>query len=280
MVAVVFQPGVIDPLDLAMLAQVAGHRAGVFRDAVHAQRQRLDALQDQKGIERRDRRPGIPQRDHARAADVSGRSKRLGINHAVVRHVRLVEAAETLLVLGPRKLARIDNHAADGIAVPAQVLGERMDHDVGAMLERAQQVWRGYRVIDDQRHAVLVRHGSDLLDVGDIAQRVADRLDEHGLGALVDEGGERRRIGRIGKARGDAELRQRVRKQVVRAAVQGGGRDDVVAGLGNGLDRIRDRRLSRRQRQRPHAALERSQALLEHVLGGIHDARINIARHL
>jgi hypothetical protein len=58
--------------------------------------------------------------------------------------------------------------------------------------------------------------------------------------ALVrsSSGLERSRIARIGKARADAELRQRVGKQIVGAAIQGRGRHDVIARFGDGLDRI------------------------------------------
>jgi hypothetical protein len=56
--------------------------------------------------------------------------------------------------------------------------------------------------------------------------------------------------------------------------------DDVVAGLGNGQHRISDRRLARSQRQRRDAAFQRGHALFQHVLRGVHDARVDVARHL
>ncbi|MNS80873.1 hypothetical protein D3C72_1145700 [compost metagenome] len=148
------------------------------------------------------------------------------------------------------------------------------------MFERAQQERRGYRVVDDQRHACRMRDLGDRGNVGDVAARVADRLDEHGLGARIDQGCERRRVGRIGETRLDAVLRQCVRQQIEAAAVQRAGGDDVVAGLGNGLDRIGDRRLPRGQCQRADAPFQCRHALLQHVGGGVHDARIDVARYL
>jgi hypothetical protein len=71
-----------------------------------------------------------------------------------------------------------------------------------------------------------------------------------------------------------------VRKQVVGAAVQGRGRDDVVARLGDGHDRVGDGCLAGRQRQRADTALERSDTLLQHVAGRIHDARVDVALNL
>ncbi|KAG0741246.1 hypothetical protein G6F24_016771 [Rhizopus arrhizus] len=115
----------------------------------------------------------------------------------------------------------------------AQVLGQRVHHDVGTVVERAQQERGGHGVVDDQRHACRVSDFGDRRDVGDVATRVADRLDEHRLGALVDQPCKRSRIGRIGEARLDAVLRQRVRKQVEAATIQRTGRNDVVTGLGD-----------------------------------------------
>ena len=82
----------------------------------------------------------------------------------------------------------------------------------------------------------------------------------------------------IGKTHGDAELREGVRKQVVGAAVQSGGRDDVVAGLGNGLNRVADGRHARGHGQRGNAAFQLGHALFEHRVGRVHDAGVDVAR--
>jgi hypothetical protein len=106
-----------------------------------------------------------------------------------------------------------------------------MHDDVGTVIERPAQVGRRHRIVDDQRHTVTMRNGRDALDVGDIALRIAERFDEHGLGFGVDQRLEGTRIAVIGKARFDAVLRQRVRKQVVGAPVKRARGDDVVAGF-------------------------------------------------
>ena len=152
---------------------------------------------------------------------------------------------EALLVLRPRELARVDDRAADAGAVAAEVLGQRVHHDVGAMLDRPAQVRRGHGVVDDQRHAVVVRDLGDGRDVGHVAGRVAQRFDEHGLGPVVDQLFEAGRVAVVGKTRGDAELRQRVREQVVGAAIQCRAADDVVTGFSDGLDGVGHGRLTR-----------------------------------
>jgi hypothetical protein len=93
-----------------------------------------------------------------RAANVGCSTQRLGVDHAVVAHVGLVQALEALLVLGPRELAAVDDDAADAVAVAVHVLGERVHHDVGTVLDGAAQVGAGHGVVHDQWHTMVVRH--------------------------------------------------------------------------------------------------------------------------
>ncbi|KAG1532866.1 hypothetical protein G6F50_016067 [Rhizopus delemar] len=110
----------------------------------------------------------------------------VGVDHAVVADVGFVQALEARLVCGPRELAGVDDGAAQAGAVAAQVFGQRLHHDVRAVLDPAQQVRRRYGVVHDQRQAVAVGHLGQRGDVGDVAQRVADRFREDGLGAVID----------------------------------------------------------------------------------------------
>lgn len=165
-----------------------------------------------------------------------------------------------------------------GRELPMCRFGERMHNDVGAVLDGADQVGRGHRVVDDERDAVPVRDVRQRGDIGDVAARVADRLGEDGLGAVVDQRVERGGVARIGEAGGDAGLRQRVREEVVGATVQRARLDDVVAALGDGLNGVGDGGLSGGQRERPDAAFERGHALFQHVLRRVHDACVDVAR--
>ena len=174
MILVVGQAAVIDPTDFRMALQEIGDLQRVFADAVHAQGEGFDPLQDQEGVERRNCCAHVAQRHGAGAADIGGGAECFGVNHAVVGNVRLVEALEFGLVLGPGELAAIDNDAAEAVAVAAEVFGQRVHHDVGAVFKRAAQVRRGHGVVDNDRYAMLVGDFGELFKVGDIAQRVAD----------------------------------------------------------------------------------------------------------
>ncbi len=155
-----------------------------------------------------------------------------------------------------------------------------MHDDVGAMLERPAEHRRGDCIVDDQRHTVAVRGFGQGGEIDDIARRVADGFAEHRLGATVDQRFQGCDVIVGGETHLDALARQGVGKQVVGAAIELGHRDDVVAHFGDGLDGVGDRCHARGYGQCSHAAFKRCDALFEHVGGGIHDARVDVARHL
>jgi hypothetical protein len=89
MIRVILQARVIDPRNLVVLLEVPCDGERAVADSVHPQRQGLDALQDEKGVEGRNRRPGIAQRHDAGATDVGRGSECLGVNHAVITQDRV-----------------------------------------------------------------------------------------------------------------------------------------------------------------------------------------------
>ena len=125
----------------------------------------------------------------------------------------------------------LDDDAADARAVAADELRRRVDHDVGAPLDRAAEIRRRERVVDDQRQLVLVRDRRDGLDVEHVAGRVADRLAVERLRVLADRRPPRVRIVGIDPRQLDVHLAQQVLELVDRAAVERRRRDDVVARL-------------------------------------------------
>ena len=73
-----------------------------------------------------------------------------------------------------------------------------------------------------------------------------------------------------------AQLGQRVMEELVGAAVEVVGRYDLVAHLRDVQQGQRGRRLPGRHGQRAGAAFDRGDALLEHVGGRVHDARVDV----
>ena len=147
-------------------------------------------------------------------------------------------------------------------------------HSIGRAEDRREGV------VDDDRHAVLVGDGGDAFEVRHVQARVADRLEVDGLGLAVDRLLELVQLGAVDEAEVDAVLGQRVLEEVVRAAVQRGAGDDVVAGAGQIEDRERLGRLAGRHAERPDATLEGGDALLEDVGGRVHDPGVDVAELL
>ena len=261
-----------------MRLKVLGKRHGIAAVTLHAQVQRLHALQDEKCVERRQRGADVAKQHRAGPADVGRGPEGIAPHHAVVARIGLGEAREAVAVGHPVKVARIDHDAADRGAMATDKLGERVHHDVGAVLKRTAQDGSGHRVVHDERHAHGVRGVGPGTKVNHVQRRVAERLHEHRAGVLVGQFGDRLGVVALGEAHFDAELRQRVGEQVVGTAVQLRLGDDVVAGAAHVEYRVGNCSLTGCQSAGGDAALQLGDALLQHIPGGVHDSGVDVAR--
>ncbi|MNY04967.1 hypothetical protein D3C86_1376700 [compost metagenome] len=162
----------------------------------------------------------------------------------------------------------------------ANILGQGVDDDVGAVLDGAGQVGGRHGVVDDQRQPLRVGRVGQGGEVHHIAQRIADGLAEDRLGPLIGVGGDGGDVVGVDEAHLDAVLGQGVGEQVVGAAIEGPRGDDVVARFSNGQNGVGDGRHARGHGQGRDAALQRRQTLLQHVRRRVHDPGVDIARHL
>jgi hypothetical protein len=262
-----------------MPGQEFGDRLGVLRVALHAQRQRLAAREDQKGVEGREARPEVAQPHRLAAHGEAEVAEGLGEADAVVSARRLGHEREAV-ALEPVEGAAVDDHAAHGVAVPAEVLGRRVHDDVGAMLLRPAEVGAGRGVVDDERHARLVRDLRDRLDVRDDAVGIGGALDEDAAGALADLLEEAFRAARVGEADLPVELREGLVELGDRAAVELFRRNQLVA-RPHEIEECYDLRgMTARHGAGRRAALERRDPLLEHRHGRVGEARVDVAEAL
>mmetsp|Transcript_7243 Transcript_7243/g.18419 ORF Transcript_7243/g.18419 Transcript_7243/m.18419 type:complete len:464 (-) Transcript_7243:43-1434(-) len=281
---VVLQAGVLDPRHLGVRLEVRGHLEGVLAVALHAQGQRLDALEELPGVVGRDAPAEVAQRHRQHAQFV--RQRRQGFGQVVapaqapVRRVRLVE--QRVLAGAPLEAALVDHDAADAGAVAAHPLRQGADDDVRAVLEGLAQVRRGEGAVHDERDAEVVRHRGDGLQVADLQRRVGHRLAEHRAGLVVDGRPEVLGVLGVHERDGDAEGGEDVVELRVGAAVQLVAADDVVARL-----RQRDDGVEARGGAGGHgeagervAALQLGHAALQHVRGRVHQARVDVAKLL
>ena len=262
-------------LDARVGLEPLGDGARVVDVRLDAVRQRLDALREQERRVRRERRADVAQLLGAQAREerVLAEVAR-PLQSAVARH-RLAEERELLGV--PVEAARLDDDAAEGRAVPAEELRGRVRDDVGAPLDRAVEVGRRDRRVDDERDAVGVRDVGEALEVGDLARRVRDRLDEERLGLLGDRRGVVGGVGGAHERRLDAEAAQRDIQLGDRAAVEVRRGHDVVAGADEAREGDVLRAEARRGGDGAESALEARDALLEARHGGVREARVDVA---
>ena len=149
----------------------------------------------------------------------------------------------------------------------AEELGQRMHDDVGAVLDGADQIGRGERVVDDEGDAGLLGDGGDLLDVGDDAAGIGDQLDEDRLGLRRERRAERVGVGRVGPAHLPAAFLEGMGELVDRPAIELARGDELIAGLEQSMEHERLRRVAGGDGKRRRAAFERRDALLQHRLG-------------
>ena len=173
-----------------------------------------------------------------------------------------------------------EHHAAEAAALAVDMLGRRIDHAIGAELERALPERGREHVVDGERRARVMRdlrHGGD---IDHFQRRIGRCLHEERLGVGPHRLLPLIEIGAVDQRRGHAEARQQFLDHVETGAEQRARRDDVVAGLDLAHQRERHRRHPGRGRARILGALEIRHAGLEHAHGRIGEARILEARNL
>lgn len=193
---------------------------------------------------------------------------------AVVAFVGFVK--EGKVTVFPIEGTGVDDDAADAVAVTTEPLGEGVDDDGCAVLDRVGQVRGGEGAVNDEGDAVGGRDGGDGFEVGYIETGVADGLTEEGLGLGGDGGGEVLRVFWINEFYVDAELREDVVKLCVGTAVEVVGRDDFVSGLGEVDDGIKDGAGAGGDAEAGGSTLEGGDALLEHVGRWVHQPGVDI----
>ena len=125
-----------------------------------------------------------------------------------------------------------EDDAAEAAALAVDVLGRRIDDDVGAEFERLLEERRREHVVDDQPRAGLVGDLGDRRDVDHFERRVGRAFEEehlrvrpHRLLATASRSLPSTSV------EVDAVSRQQLLDHVAAGAEQRPGRDDMVAGL-------------------------------------------------
>jgi hypothetical protein len=122
-----------------------------------------------------------------------------------------------------------------------------------------------------------VRNGTDGGDVEHVQARVTDGFAKEQLGVRSHGGAPAVDVARLHESGLDAEASQGVVQQVLRAAIEGRAGHDVRSGAHERGNRQVQRRLAAGGGDRADAAFQRRHALLEHRVGGVADAAVDVA---
>ena len=181
-------------------------------------RQRLQSDQLQVCVER-----ALHGTERAQVFDADAPDERFGAKRPGEAAPVAVDVGDDLLrprelqetAVRPVEPSGVDDHAADGVAMPGDALGGRMHNDVGAEFDRAQQVRRRHGVVENQRQPVPVRQIGQRTDIGDGGVRVGDRLGEDGTGRGTDQRLDLMQVVDVlDEISVDAELRQEVAERI------------------------------------------------------------------
>jgi hypothetical protein len=125
--------------------------------------------------------------------------------------------------------------------------------------------WRQRFATYHNRDARVVGDLGDGLELGHVVARVTDALDVDSLGLVVDGGRDGLGAVAVDELGRDAEAGEEHLELVVRAAVEVGCRDDVVAAVGKRRDGHELRGLTGGGSHRSDTALESSDSLLKDI---------------
>ena len=94
------------------------------------------------------------------------------------------------------------------VAVPGEVLGEAVDHQVGAVSERLKEERRGERRVAMSAAPDVVGRRRHRGDIGEADERVGDHLDHHRTDVRTEGGGDQLTVVRHRRQRGDRRSRR------------------------------------------------------------------------
>ena len=251
---------------------------GVFHMAVQTQRQSLRALQQQEGVERRNGSAFVTKEDGADIDDESGSPCGGGKGHAVAR-VYFGELRE-LAASRPVELSTVHDDTAKSRSMTADKLGGGMNHDVGAVFQRTNQVGRSEGVVDDHRNLVLVGDFRNGLDVRDVGIGIAESLDQDKLGVVLDGALDFVQVVDIHEGGIHAEGAKGVLQQVVGTAIDGALGHHMVAFAGEGRNGVGKGCRTGCDGKACDASFQGGDALFKNILGGVGKAAVDVARVL
>ena len=242
---------------------------------VHALRQGLNTLQQVERGLRAQRRTEVTQLLRTQLGQETELTEVTPPGHAVVGGNRLGHGREVAVT--PVEAAGLDDNTAEGGAVAAQELGDRVNDNVGTVLEGANQVRGGQGCVHNQGNTRLVCDLCEAFQVGNLTGGVRHDLGVDCFGVL---GQCRLVVGGVGAGHEgglNAEAAQGHVQLGDGAAVQLRRSNNVVALLAQSREGDELGSHAGGGRYRTDAAFEGGDALLQRGDGRVGQARVDVA---
>jgi len=160
--------------------------------------------------------------------------------------------------------------------VPADKFGSRIDDDIRTEIKGPENIRRN-RIIKNKHNAMFVRNCRNTFQVGYIQLRIADGFSVNSFSLRRNGSLQRLQIIGFNKVHLDAQAGKSVMKQRIGSTVEVVSGNNFIAGSGNIKQRERNGRLAAGHSQCTNATIEQCNSLFQHIRGGIHQPRIDIA---
>ena len=228
------------PVDLGMSLQKLGNRhCGLFV-ALHAQVQGLKAAEVKPAVK--------------------------GARHRTDGFLDVFHLFKYMLVIG-------DDHAADDLVVPSEILGRAVHHDIRAELKGSEKDRRGKCGIDAQQDVVLAGDFDHFLKVAHLQQRIGRGFDPEHPGLWGNHTAHGICVRGVDVADIDALLTGDVIQKAGHTTIYIIAADNVIP-LGQQLEACVDSRHTACETHGVLAAVDRGKVFLKHLAGGVRRARV------
>ena len=280
-VLVALEARVVDPGHLRVVLQELRAGESVFAVARHAQVKRFKTHVQEERVLRSLDAAEVAHELCRSLRDEGSLAESLRVGKTVVARVRFGEALELVVMGFPVEVAAIHDAATHGHGVTVHVLGGGMRHDVHAEINRAAKNRSRERVVHNHRHAVLVGKLRESFQVENLAGGVCHRLSEEALGIRAEGLLDFFVAGILVHERAfDAELLHGDAEEVAGTTVNSAGADEVVARLADVEHGKEVRRLTGAGEHRCHTAFHRRNLGRHGIVGGVLQARVEVAASL
>ncbi|CDC25491.1 5-enolpyruvylshikimate-3-phosphate synthase [Prevotella sp. CAG:386] len=159
---------VIDLGYLWIVLQILYYLQGILYVALYTEAQCLQALKKNPGIEWRDGGTGITKDDRTDSGYEGCCSGYICEYGTMIRWVWLGESRELVGIGLPVELTAIYDDTTERRTVTADELSGRVNHDVGSVLDRTDEIWSAEGVVDNQWDVVAMSNLCQLIDIGHI----------------------------------------------------------------------------------------------------------------